>query len=105
MGNEHLAGMPAFTDPDFPEAAGGTVNLSPDESPVPHDPSYGESAPEPEGASEQTPENREDWKKEDWKNQAAAYGLPVSGNMDELQERVEDYEAENDIVVESPEEE
>lgn len=97
MTDKRIVGMPAFTDPDMPEAAAGTLNLPVDEHPVEHGEKYGASVQlsEKEGAA---PEGeRADWKKDDWKAQAEAYGLPVSGNMDELIARVEEYEAEEGI--------
>jgi hypothetical protein len=36
--------------------------------------------------------SREEWQKSDWRQAAEHYGLAVSGNMDTLKERVEDYE-------------
>ena len=95
MADKRIVAMPAFTDPDLPEAAEGTLNLPVDEHPVEHDADYGGGMEMPE-AEQAAPssEDREEWMKEDWKNQAKKYGLPVSGNMDELQARVEEYEAE-----------
>jgi hypothetical protein len=97
MADKRIVGMPAYTDPDRPETQGGSVNYPPDEHPVEHSDDYGQGAQlsEPE-VPQVSDADREDWKKDDWKAQAAAYGLPVSGNMDELKSRVEEYEAEQD---------
>lgn len=91
--------MPSFTDPHLPEAAGGSINFGvapnfPPYSahPVEHAESYG--ALFRDDAREETPgEDREDWKKDQWQELAAEYGLPTSGTKDELIASVEDYEA------------
>lgn len=48
----------------------------------------------PDAGTTTAPEDRDDWKKDDWKNQAQEYGLAVSGNMDTLRARVEEYETD-----------
>jgi hypothetical protein len=110
----------AYTDPNNPAAAAGSVNMSVYTHPADLPEDYGESV-EPgevdvrsvidEGAADQAqavvtglgkgtpggkaadrPEDREEWTKADWVAQASEYGLPKSGNMDTVKERVEDYE-------------
>jgi hypothetical protein len=43
---------------------------------------------------EGAPEDRKEWVKANWQDQARAYGLKVGGNAKEVQERVEAYEGE-----------
>ena len=40
------------------------------------------------------PENRDEWTKQNWQDQARAFGLNVGGTKDDLRERVEAYEGE-----------
>ena len=104
----------AYTDPSNPAAAAGSLNMSVYTHPVDIPEDYGESV-EPgdvdvrstidlhaeeqvpsDGTDDESaanlPEDRDEWKKADWVTQAAAYGLPVSGNMDTVKDRVEEYE-------------
>lgn len=94
--------MPAFTDPNLPEAAGGSVNFGvagkfpgKDDHPVEHSPDYGlvhaQDAVEPEGQHED--DNRDGWLKQQWVELADAYGLDVSGlNKDDVVKVVEYHE-------------
>jgi hypothetical protein len=102
--NAYLVPMPAFTDPNLPEAAGGSINFnqgtwpSIEEHPVKHSPDFGANVgfydfggEEPE--LHEAPADRADWKKADWVDKAREYGLAVSGNFDAVKGRVEEYEA------------
>lgn len=95
----------SYVDPNHPEASGGSVNFGHDtfagveNHPLKHSDDYGATASrvrveESEPEADDRPEDRSEWKKDDWKAQAAEYGLPVSGNMDELIERVTAHEAD-----------
>lgn len=104
--------MPSFTDPNLPEAAGGSVNFGvagnfPDfeDHPVKHSDDYGaaylrgpsgndvdDTASVREGGDDE--EDRDSWGKESWVELAKAYDLPHSGTKDELRERVEAHEAD-----------
>jgi len=112
--------MPAFVNPNNPETASGSVNLSLAKTPVSHSEDYGvgrgshvrlsaadigvgeaESDDLDTGATGvEYPENRDDWGKKHWQSQAREYGLPVSGNMDEVKERVEEHEGAIDAAKE-----
>jgi hypothetical protein len=124
--NRIVVPLPAFMDPGNPAAASGSVNLTLDKHPVEHSTDYGQQvdlevgadkmegtmdrhAPElkeldttqdrvsgDDGTSEALPEDREEWSKANWQSQARTYGLGVSGNMDALRQRVEDYENERE---------
>lgn len=92
--------MPAFTDPNLPEAAGGSVNfgVAPNfppftSHPVKHADSYGALLRDEAMATELPGDDRSDWKKDDWKGLAEQYGLATSGNKYELIAAVEEYEA------------
>lgn len=104
--------MPAFGDPNLPEAAGGSINFGTDsyapmdEHPVKHSDDYGAGIDEqtrdrnalPQGtanesSAQEDSSNRDEWSKDQWKELADSYGLPVSGNKDELIERVTEHEA------------
>ena len=52
----------------------------------------------PRGGQEEAPADRAEWKKAHWVNAAKGYDLPVSGNMDEVKGRVEQYEKELDAA-------
>lgn len=108
----NTVGMPAYTDPNNPVAASGSVNLSLNDHPVEHADDFGQVAkdtvgdhavaspmtdPETAAASkslEDAPEDRKEWQKTHWQAQAGAYGLATSGNKKTLQKRVEDHEGE-----------
>jgi hypothetical protein len=113
--NRIVVPVGAYTDPSNPAAASASVNLTLDKSPVEHDASYGQSdlddagveadevltpmdATETEGGgvAEARSDDREEWTKADWQNQATSYGLTTSGNKDEVRERVEEYESDPD---------
>ena len=103
----------AYTDPNNPEAAGGSVNMSVYTHPsdIPDD--YGESV-EPgdvdvrsvldssleegggaaaKGGADRS-DDRDEWTKADWVAQAGDYGLSKSGNVDAVKDRVEEFEME-----------
>lgn len=104
----------AYTDPNDARAAQGSINQSVSTYPgaLSEDYAEGVAADDVQGvvdthAAEQAAvftgdapgggersDNRDEWTKADWKEQASEYGLPVSGNMDALKSRVEDHEAE-----------
>jgi len=44
-------------------------------------------------SSQRSSENRDEWTKADWRAEAQSLGLPVSGSIDTLRERVEEHEA------------
>lgn len=44
--------------------------------------------------SADAPDDREEWSKANWQDQARAYGLKVGGTAKDVQQRVEDYEEE-----------
>lgn len=113
----NIVPMPAYTDPNNPLAASGSVNMALDEHPVTHSEDYGQyerdlgdhpvTSPLDTHAREvvglvdgteadeddDTPEDRADWKKADWQKQAREYGLATSGNLGTVQGRVEDHES------------
>lgn len=86
----------AYVDPNDPQAANASVNRTIEDHPTDLAADYGKrpvSAAVTTGEGNATlPEDRNKWKKADWVNQAKQYGLPVSGNMDEVIGRVNDYE-------------
>jgi hypothetical protein len=108
----------AYTDPNNPSALSNSVNLTIDKTPTPVSEDYGLTQLDEAGVGEhpvegtigvhadavgrtsdaegaqavELPENRDDWQKAHWQQQARAFGLPVSGNMDALQSRVEEHE-------------
>lgn len=92
--------MPAFADPYNPAALGGSINMDIDDHPVEHSPDYAQRDGVGEDANEEVESEDEDpragWHKDDWKAQAEEYGLPVSGNLDELVERVTEYEQQEE---------
>lgn len=108
-----LVPMPAFADPSNPKALGGSINFGvaggfPDfeEHPVEHSDDYGAAylrGPEGaevtdltsvrEGAGEGEGEERDSWLKADWETLAKEYGLPHSGTVAEIKQRVEEHEA------------
>ena len=110
--NRIIVPVGAYTDPSNPAAASASVNLTLDKSPVEHSEDYGQSDLEEAGveadpvsgtmdATEMRSEgvaarseDREEWTKEDWQEQAREYDLPVSGNKDTIAARVEAYEDE-----------
>lgn len=106
MDKSQVVGMPAFNDPSNPEAAAGSVNFPLEDHPVKHHPEYGKATEQiladEDGQQFVTGEDgyvekvadRVDWTKQDWKDQAAAYGLPVGGNLGEVRDRVNAHEEE-----------
>lgn len=114
-----LVPMPSFTDPHLPEAAAGSINLDLDDHPVEHSADYGGEFEERDkvntpadesvtnaddghpGRREQAaktpqvelPENREEWTKAHYQAALRQAGLPVSGNLEAVTERYEEYEA------------
>lgn len=104
-----IVGPPAYASPDPATSAGGLL-------PVEERPANAQVLSEDYGATEKqtqtidsypstTSENlggvesasdkpREEWNKTDWETQAANYDLAKSGTKAEIQQRVEDYEAE-----------
>jgi hypothetical protein len=116
--NRIVVPVGAYTDPSNPAAASASINMTLDKSPVEHDASYGESDLEDAGVeadavsgtidgtetegggrAEARSEDRGDWLKADWQNQAAAYGLTTGGTVDELRDRVDEYESDPDNEV------
>lgn len=100
-GQHHIVPMPAFVDPYNPKALGGSINYGVagnfppfEDHPVEHSADYGAGILSPRERASVLPDDREEWKKDDWKQQAKEYGLPVTGNIDELIERVVTYEKE-----------
>jgi hypothetical protein len=104
--------MPAFTDPNLPKAAGGSVNFGvannfPDfeDHPVEHSPDYGYPYLHGPNGEEVTAthdvregmggegDEREGWSKSQWEDLAKEYELPHSGTKDEIRKRVEEHEA------------
>ena len=75
----------SYVDPNHPEASGGSVNFGHDtfagveNHPLKHSDDYGATASrvrveESEPEADDRPEDRSEWKKDDWKAQAAEYG-------------------------------
>lgn len=95
--NTHIVPMPAFTDPNLPEAAGGSINFgSPnfpgvEDHPVKHSRDYGANV-SPVDYGQGVDGNREDFKKDDWKALAEKYELSTSGTVAELTERINEHE-------------
>lgn len=109
--------MPAFVNPHQPLMASGSINLSIDETPVPHSDDFGAETgdhvqtsvmdaeastlevPEPVDGSDDAPaeeiefpDDRAQWTKVHWQAAARADGLHVSGTIDEVKDRVEEFE-------------
>lgn len=94
--------MPSFTDPNLPEAAGGSINFgvagdfpSFENHPVQHSRDYA-SGLLAEDAPTLDENDRDGWNKPQWVDLAGEYGLPTSGNKDELIARVLEHEASLD---------
>lgn len=124
--NRIVVGIPAYTDPNNPMTLSGSVNLPLDSHPVTHSPDYGQDVtpgvhetgathspmavgaatlPESGGVVEDDPtanlpEDREEWNKSHWQVAAKHYGLPTSGNIDAVKDRVEEHEAAQSVVEE-----
>jgi hypothetical protein len=86
---------------DLSDDYGAAVVGSSAEAPVVTTDSYESTMTPEEGLqaqakakSQDAPENREEWTKANWQDQARAYGLSTSGNKDDLREAVEAYEGE-----------
>lgn len=98
--------MPQFVDPHDPRAQAGSVNMDLDDHPMDHSEDYG--ALEGEGHQIDSPENvglrtsvgdekpMDEWTKADFKDRLGARGLAVSGNLEELQTRWEESEAQEE---------
>lgn len=86
---------------DLSEDYGASVVGSSAEAPVVTTDSYESTMTPEEGLQAQAgarakeaPENREEWTKANWQDQARAYGLSTSGTKDDLKQSVEAYEEE-----------
>lgn len=121
----HIVPMGAYNDPNNPVAVSGSVNLALDDHPVTHDPDYGKQLHEvygqdhvegtmtegaktlaqfdQTGAGGDAGEDRSEWLKADWQAAAKSHGLPTSGNVATLRERVEAHEAEAALTPEERE--
>lgn len=98
--NQHVVPMPAFTDPNLPEAAGGSINYGspnfPDleDHPVEHSPDFGGGLRAVESDEDDVNANRDEWSYHDWAARAKKLEIPSGGKKDELIARVTAYEAE-----------
>lgn len=119
--NRIVVPVGAYTDPSNPSAISASVNLTLDKSPVEHSEDYGKSdledagveADDVSGTMDATElkeegsgvsarsEDREEWTKADWQDQAREYDLAVSGNLDTIQARVEAHEDEQEQATAS----
>lgn len=113
--NQIVVPPPAFTDPENPSAAAGSVNMSVNTHPMEISDDYGADVGPGEddvrspidthaaemaldtvnhpGRDDEAPEDREEWQKKHWVDQAKEYGLSGAGNTDAVKDRVEEYES------------
>lgn len=105
--------MPAFTSPDNPMTLSGSINLPLDRHPVTHSEDYGQNvtpeaftsdAPESPMAvgamtiqeegrkASDLPEDREEWQKSHWQQQARSLGVRTTGSLDQIRRGVEEHE-------------
>jgi hypothetical protein len=112
--NKIIVPMPSFTNPNNPDTASGSINYDIETHPVRHSDDFGAdvtpgvdpvaSPMDTHGLEQRTveeddevgdwPEDREEWLKKHWQAKAVEYGLAKSGNLDEVRDRVEEYEAD-----------
>lgn len=110
--NKIVVPMASFTNPNNPDTASGSINYDLATHPVKHADDYGAdvtpdrdetASPMDTHALEQVtvedyeddyPADRDDWLKAHWQAKAEEYGLAKSGNLDEVKDRVEEYEAQ-----------
>jgi hypothetical protein len=110
-----VIGPPAYASPDPATNANALVPVEEHPADIPED--YGASAPKTVSITMDSealggaplesgppPEDREEWTKEQWQTQAEQYGIPKSGNKDEVRERVEMYEEDPSQFEETDEE-
>jgi hypothetical protein len=101
--------MPQFVNPNDPNTNAGSINMSLDAHPVEHAEEYGhpysgvtdspmsgdaEFVDEEEVEPDASDKPRDEWTKADYKEALAKVSLPVSGNLEDVKGRYEEFEAQ-----------